>query len=89
MTSVVYSTNSTLLAFFFSPDDLNPGAEPLESIDLEHFFKMIHLFFLFPTKRSLRDCRDIFTKPKQVFAEPLEQEEEEVDDPLQDDKVSW
>ena len=56
-------------AFFFSPDDLNPGAEAQDSIDLEHFFKMIHLFFLFPTKRSLRDCRDIFTKPKQVFAE--------------------
>ena len=62
-------SDRVLDAFFFPPDDLDPGAKPQDSIDLEHFFKMIHLFFLFPTKRSLRDCRDIFTKPKQVFAE--------------------
>ena len=56
-------------AFFYPPDNLDPEAEPGNSIDLEHFFKITYLFFLFPTKRSCKECRDIFTKPMQVFVD--------------------
>jgi Ca2+-binding EF-hand superfamily protein len=62
-------SQKVLDAFFYPPDDLDPEAEPLDSIDLEHFFKVTYLFFLYPTKRSCRECRDIFTKPLQVFVD--------------------
>ena len=55
-----------------SPDDLDPEAEPLDSIDLVNFFKVTYLFFLYPTKRSCRECKDIFTKPLQVFVDSEE-----------------
>ena len=61
-------SQNVLDAFFYPPDALDPEAEPLDSIDLEHFFKVTYLFFLFPTNRSCKEFRDIFiTKPIQLF----------------------
>ena len=55
-------------AFFYPPEDLDPGAKPLDTVDLEHFFQVIHLFFLFSAKqRTWKDCKDLFMKPKKVF----------------------
>ena len=60
-------SGKTLDAFFFDSDDLDANATSLSSVDLEHFFKVINLFFLFPTKRTWSDFKKIFAKPGKVF----------------------
>ena len=50
-------SNKVLDAFFYPPDNLNPIAVPMKSVDLEHFFKLISFFFHFPSKTS---CKDYF-----------------------------
>ena len=61
-------SQNVLDAFFYPPDALDPEAEPLDSIDLEHCFKVTYMFLLFPTNRSCKEFRDIvITKPIQLF----------------------
>ena len=61
-------SDRVLNAFFYPPDDLNPFIGPMESVDLEHFFKLISFFFHFPSKLSCKDCvLAILCNPKEVF----------------------
>jgi len=62
-------SDRVLDAFFYPPDDLDPEAEPMDTVDLEHFFKMFSFFFHFPMKMGCRPCKDIFTNPRDMFKE--------------------
>ena len=48
-------SEKVLDAFFYPPDNLDPEAEPLDSIDLEHLFKVTYLFFLYMAYQQLKE----------------------------------